>query len=203
MDIKTIERLPKTIIDFEIKNSVKPMEFSGTVVLFESVTNATIKARGHIIVHGGCGKCKLFSEYGSVFLLYGSMQEAHIEAGQNIFVKHTQNSILKAKNDIIIENSVFKSEISAGNKIISETADAKIIGGSATAINEIKINYIGNENGVETALFIESKTGYICADYIYQGASIHFGKSLNLKINTPIRRRSRIFIKDNKIEVSS
>ncbi|HPG30396.1 MAG TPA: FapA family protein [bacterium] len=200
---KNLDSLKKFIIDYEIKNAPRPLEFAGNVVLFESINNSTLKAKGHIIVHGGCGKSKLISENGSVFLLFGSMQEANISAGQNIFVKHTQNSILKAKSDIIIENSVFKSELYAGNKIISESFDAKIIGGKITAGKEVVINSIGNEQGVETFVTVLEKEGFVLADAVYPGTNIALWKLNGIRIKTHIKSKTKFFVKDNQIAFNS
>ncbi|MBP7653853.1 DUF342 domain-containing protein [Candidatus Dependentiae bacterium] len=198
-----IENLKKFIIDYEIKNTPKPLEFNGNVVLFESITNSSLKAKGHIIIHGGCGKSNLISECGSVFLLFGSMQDANITAGQNIYIKHTQNSVLKAKNDIIIENSVFKSDLTAGNKIISESADAKIIGGKISVGKEVNINTLGNEQGVETFIKVTEKDGVIIAHTVYSGVNIQLWKMNNIRIKTPHHSKTKFFIKDNLLCIDS
>ncbi len=191
------------IIDKEIINPQHPLYYKGDTVFYESISNAAITAKGHIIIHGGCGSSSLTSEQGSVFLLFGSMQETNITSFHNIYVKHTQNSILKAGKDVIIESSVFKSNITAGDRVISEAIDSKIIGGKVTAKNEINIDIIGNDKGVETILAVENPEGIVRSTLLYPGAYISIGKLPPYKISRIIKGRIKLSIKNKQVHLEN
>lgn len=167
-----LKQLPTTQIEHAICHLTLPWTVPGNLVLQGDVVHAEIEARGHIIAHGAAEHCRLESELGSVFLLYGSMAYTKITAHLNIFVKHTADSSLAAGQDIIIEHSVVGSVLRAGRKVISESGDASIVGGRVEAGQEVAVSDLGNASGVETLVSVRDPHGQIRFQALYPGVRL-------------------------------
>jgi hypothetical protein len=190
-----------TIIDYKISELKEPFYTKKNLIIQQDVKNAKLKAKGNIISYADCENCLLESETGTVFLLMGSLSSTNIVAAKNIYVKHSLKSNLIAGQDIIIEKSVFMSELKAGNKIINESKESKIVGGTSKANTFIISNEIGNSQNVETKLILTSFNAEVIFGKLYKGVKVKIGDYLfvpEIEYN-----RSRIRIINNKINVIS
>ncbi|SCA58365.1 hypothetical protein AB751O23_AA_00340 [Chlamydiales bacterium SCGC AB-751-O23] len=181
--------MEQTIVEEEIKNPSSPIESDGHLYFESSITNATVNAKGNIIIGDNCEGCTLNSTLGSVFILYGSSHNAKVAAGKNIYVKHVVNSNLDAKGDIIIENTSMDSQLIAGGTIVTESKVGQIIGGSSKAATLIKSFAIGNKRQRETSVEVESESGIVEAEIVYSEVKVkvHEASELITKENKQIR----------------
>lgn len=160
--------------------SSKPYIYDGHVAIHADISGVTIRAKGNIVAMGDCEDCALESELGTVFLLYGSLQDTRIKAKVNIYVKHSMKSQLEAGNDIIIEKHMMMSDLRAWRGVISESPEAKIVGGITIAGETIVVDAIGNENQVRTAVSVMKDTGVILCNRIYPQVSLSVGRVVRL-----------------------
>ncbi len=160
--------------------SSKPYIYDGHVAIHADISGVTIRAKGNIVAMGDCEDCALESELGTVFLLYGSLQDTRIKAKVNIYVKHSMKSQLEAGNDIIIEKHMMMSDLRARRGVISESPEAKIVGGITIAGETIVVDAIGNENQVRTAVSVMKDTGVILCNRIYPQVSLSVGRVVRL-----------------------
>ena len=160
--------------------SSKPYLYNGHIAIQTDISGVTIRAKGNIVAMGDCEDCTLESELGTVFLLYGSLQDTRIKAKVNIYVKHSMKSQLQAGNDIIIEKHMMMSDLRAGRGVISESPDARIVGGITIAGETIVVDAIGNENQVRTAVSVMRPSGVILCNRIYPQVSLSVGRVVKL-----------------------
>ncbi len=179
-----LKQLPTTVAEHSVSRLALPWVVPGNLVLHGDVVHAEIEAQGHIIANGSAEHCRLLSERGSVFLLYGSMAYTKIKAAINIYVKHSAESGLVAGRDIVIEKSVTGSMLRAGRKVISESGDASIVGGQVEAGAEVVVHCIGNSSGSETAVAVRDPNGRIQFTAIYPGVRLKIGDA-ELRIAAP------------------
>jgi hypothetical protein len=173
-----LKQLPTTVADHAVCNLALPWIVPGNLVLQDDIIHSEAEAQGHIVVEGSAEHCRLESELGSVFLLYGSTAYTKIKAGINIFVKHSANSALTAGQDIIIEKSVIGSVLQAGRKVISESGDASIVGGRVSAGQEIAVYGLGNGSNTETEIVVLSPGGQIRFSRIFPGVRLKIGHAV-------------------------
>lgn len=124
---------------------------------------------------GECEGSRIESECGSVFLLYGSMKKSRVAAGVNIYVKHAQDAELVAGRDVIIEHSVINSNIRAGERIISEQREGRIMGGRGEAGSCIDIFALGSVADVPTEVVIRNAEGCFFAQEIHPKVTLSIG----------------------------
>lgn len=160
--------------------SSRPYEYGGHIALQTDIRGVTIRAKGNIVALGDCDNCSLESELGTVFLLYGSLQDTRIKAKINIYVKHSMQSRLEAGTDIVIEKHIMLSDLRAGRGVVSESPDARIVGGITIAGETIVVDAIGNENQVRTAVSVRRDTGAILCNRIYPQVSVSVGRVVKL-----------------------
>ncbi len=175
-----LDALKNEDIEKAPRPSSKPYLYNGHIAIQADISGVSIRAKGNIVAMGDCEDCTLESELGTVFLLYGSLQDTRIKAKLNIYVKHSMKSQLEAGNDIIIEKHMMMSDLRAGRGVISESPDAKIVGGITIAGETIVVDAIGNENQVRTAVSVMQASGVILCNRIYPQVSLSVGRVVKL-----------------------
>jgi uncharacterized protein (DUF342 family) len=108
----------------------------GNVEVFGMVEAAEIYATGNILIKNGifgAGKC-------------------HLYAGGNILAKYVENASMKAGKDVIINDSIMRSQIKAGGKIKVNNINGDIVGGHLEALEEITAGAFGSDLHVPTEL---------------------------------------------------
>lgn len=108
----------------------------GDVEIFGMVEAADIFAGGNILIKNGifgAGKC-------------------HLAAGGNILARFVENASLRAGKDVIVNDSITRSQIKAGGKIKINNYTGDILGGHLEALEEITAGVFGSELHVPTEL---------------------------------------------------
>ena len=137
------------------------INFEGSISIRGTVSNGfTVIAKGDISIEGaeGVSGAKLIkSVEGDIYIRGGifGAGETRVEAGGNIFVKHVNEAILKAGNEINIGFYAMGANLTA-NSILLDERKGKIIGGRAVAKNQIVTAISGNRLERRTDLIIES-----------------------------------------------
>lgn len=96
------------------------------------------------------------SKDGDVFIKGGIFGQgmSKVQAEKNIFVKHANNCILVAKEDIHIGYYAIGSSLE-GRNIIADEKRGKLIGGKIKAIGKISAAVIGNKMELKTIIEVE------------------------------------------------
>lgn len=108
----------------------------GDVEIFGMVEAADITANGNILIKNGVfggGNCNL-------------------SAGGNILARYVENAIIKAGKDVVVNDSISRSQVKAGGKIKISSTNGDILGGHLEAVDEISAGVFGSELSVPTLL---------------------------------------------------
>jgi hypothetical protein len=95
-----------------------------------------VYAEGNILIKNGifgAGKC-------------------HLYAGGNILAKYVENATLKSLKDVIVNDSITRSQIKAGGKIKVNNYSGDILGGHLEAVEEITAGVFGSDLHIPTEL---------------------------------------------------
>lgn len=123
--------------------------FLGTVVVNGNVEDGyDIKASGNIEVNGAVGACHLESD-GDIIVSHGIVgrDECQIKCGGSLWAKFIQNSKVEAGENIIVQDSIMNSEVSAQKRIILQGKRAQITGGHLFATETVLAKNIGSAGG--------------------------------------------------------
>ncbi len=123
--------------------------FLGTVVVNGNVEDGyDIKASGNIEVNGAVGACHLESD-GDIIVSQGIVgrDECEIICGGSLWAKFIQNSKVKVEENIIVNDSIMNSEVSAQHRIILQGKRAQITGGHLFATETVLAKNIGSAGG--------------------------------------------------------
>lgn len=155
-----LSSLPQKTIHGDLQGSSLPHISSGHLLIEGNVSGAKVEIEGNIVIMGNCAQSSIQSHRGTIFMLYGSSQENHLLAKQNIFLKYCTHSKVEAGEKIVIETDILNSELCAGTSLCSEHPEGKIFGGKVQAKESIFIPIVGNEK-TSTFLEVEEKRGII------------------------------------------
>ena len=129
--------------------------FMGTVVCRGNVEDGfNIKADGNIEIYGSVGNCKIEAE-GDIVISQGVMgrDEGEIRTPKNVWARFIQNATVDAGEDIVVNDNIMNSNVTAMHKILLKGKRAQIIGGHLFATEEISAKNIGaGGGGTETIL---------------------------------------------------
>lgn len=138
------------------------LEFEGSISIRGTVQHGfTVIAKGDISIEGpeGVSGAKLIKSIdGDIFIrggIFGLGGETRVEAGGSIFVKHVNEANLVAGEDIQIGFYALGSTLKA-HTILLDERKGKIIGGTATAKNQIVTAISGNRLERRTELIIHT-----------------------------------------------
>lgn len=137
------------------------LEFDGSISIRGTVQNGfTVIAKGDVSIEapeGVAGANLIKSIDGDIYIRGGifGLGETRIEAGGSIFVKHVNEANLYAGQDIYIGFYAIGSNLKA-HSILLDERKGKIIGGTATAKNQIITAISGNRLERRTELIINS-----------------------------------------------
>lgn len=136
------------------------LEFDGSISIKGTVaTGFTVIATGDISIEGieGVSGAKLIKSIeGDVYIRGGIFGLGHtiVEAGNNIYVKHVNEAILKAQNELHVGSYAIGSELNAFSILLDERK-GKIIGGTAVAKSAIVTAISGNHLERRTELILD------------------------------------------------
>lgn len=142
----------------EIKGDVGPstgdINFVGSVKVYGNIKSGyKIKAEGDIEVEGYVEAAELISG-GKVFLKRGirGMGKGIVKAAGDIVAKFAENCTLQAEKDVIVNEAIMHSTVSAGNKIEVKGKKGLLVGGSVRAGKEVRANVIGSPMATVTVV---------------------------------------------------
>lgn len=154
--VSVINRRIHVLDVYEVNESISMkignIDFPGSVIIRGDVpTGFTIKASGDITIFGLVEAATIIAS-GSVTVSEGiaGLRTGTIEAGEDVNIGYVNQGIIRAKNDILVENSIMHSECTAENNIICNRGN--IVGGILSAGGAIIANNIGNRMNTKTSL---------------------------------------------------
>lgn len=149
---KRIHVLDVYEVNESISMKIGNIDFPGTVIIRGDVpTGFTIKASGDIKIFGLVEAATIIAD-GTVMVSEGiaGLGTGKIEAGEDVQIGYINQGIVKAQNNILVENSIMHSECTAQNDIICNRGN--IVGGVISAGGAIQANSVGNRMNTKTNL---------------------------------------------------
>ncbi|MCR5724573.1 MAG: FapA family protein [Treponema sp.] len=129
--------------------------FNGKVVCKGNVEDGfNIKASGDIEISGAVGRCHIESD-GNIIVSQGIMgrDEGEIICGKTLWAKFIQNTKVSVGENVIVNDSIMNSDVTAMKKIVLQGKRAQITGGHLFATEIIAAKNIGSTGGgTETVL---------------------------------------------------
>lgn len=128
------------------------IDFPGTVVIKGTVLDGfRVNARGDIIIEKSVGRVSL-SATGNIILAGGivSRDDGFISSGQSVYARFVETASVRAKENIIIEEAVMHSRLTAGKRIHIESGRGELIGGVTVCGKLVRAKKIGARAGSPT-----------------------------------------------------
>src|SRR5699024_6610991 len=139
-------------VNESISMKIGNIDFPGSVIIRGDVpTGFTVKAAGDVKVFGLVEAATIIAE-GTVTISEGiaGLRIGRIEAGEDVQIGYINQGIIRARKNILVENSVMHSECTAENDFVCNRGN--IVGGIISAGGAIKANNIGNRMNTKTSL---------------------------------------------------
>lgn len=140
----------KNDVDFSVGN----IDFVGNVQIKGDVKSGfSVRAGGDIEVFGMVEAADVFAD-GNILIKNGIFGggKCHLAAGGNILARYIENATLRAHKDVIVNDSISRSNVKAGGKIRINNYTGDIIGGHLEALEEICAGVFGSDLQVPTEL---------------------------------------------------
>ncbi|MBM9502192.1 FapA family protein [Leptospira sp. 201903071] len=144
--------------------------FLGSIVITGNVEdNYSVKAAGNIEIYGTVQKARVEAD-GDIIIRQGisGREEAHIEStGGNVIAKFIQSATVITEKDVLVQEGILHSFVSAGGKILCNGKRGQIVGGTVRASELIGARSIGSSANPATELVvgIDPKVLKQIADY--------------------------------------
>ena len=135
-------------VDFQTGN----IDFVGSIVVQGSVRSGfSIHASGNVEIRGPVEAAIIVAD-GDVVLHYGMQGSGtgQIIAGKSVNAKFFENSMVRAKDDIVVTDAVMYSQLEAGQKIQIVGRQGRLVGGEAIAGTEFQVRTVGSKLGMKT-----------------------------------------------------
>lgn len=141
----------------QIKGSVDlstgNINFAGDVVIQGSVTEGfSVKAGGNVDIAGMVSGGSVEGQNVTVRQGIVGLNKAVISASDTVAAKFVENAKISADQDILIQDVVLHSQLSAGKKVRVEGRRGQIVGGVIAAGDEIVAKTAGNSSTTPTDL---------------------------------------------------
>ena len=129
------------------------IDFSGDVAIQGSVQEGfSVKAGGNIDIAGIVSGGSVSGHNVNVRLGILGLNKGVIKATGNVIAKFIENATVEADQDILVNDVVLHSHLSAGGKIRVEGKRGQIVGGVAAAGDEIVAKSAGTASTIDTEL---------------------------------------------------
>ncbi len=145
---------------FEVRGNVDissgDVDFVGNVIVHGDVTDGfEVKADGNVEVRGMVN-CSRVQATGNVVILGGFLgkDKGEIISDGSVGVKFVENGTIRAAESVVVEKAVMHSTILAGKRLHVKGTKGLLVGGSATAGEEIEATTIGSALGTKTQLSV-------------------------------------------------
>lgn len=148
-----ISVIPILEIEGNVDLSTGNIEFIGSVTVRGSVqAGFTVKAEGNVEVFGSVAGGAV--EGKSVMVKGGIQGRSHgyVKAKKNVIAKFIENAKVYAGADVMVNDTILHSEVSAGKRVIVEGKRGMIAGGTITAGAEIRAKVVGTYMAIGTNL---------------------------------------------------
>ncbi|ENH98212.1 hypothetical protein J416_00664 [Gracilibacillus halophilus YIM-C55.5] len=150
------DRILQVFPVYEVKGDVSletgNLDFVGSITIHGNVpTGYTIHAKGDITVFGLVEGAHL--EAGENITIkegIAGMEKATIHAGANLHCGYINQADVHVGKDLVIQNSIMHSQCVAQENVFCENGN--IIGGSISAGKKIVVNHVGNKANTKTEL---------------------------------------------------
>ncbi len=148
-----ISVVPVIEIKEDVDLSTGNIEFVGNVVVRGSVQPGfTVKAEGNVEIYGTVSGGIVEGKNILIKMGIQGMHRGYVKAAENLVAKFIENATAQAGNDIIVNEVVLHSRLSAGKKVIVEGRRGLIAGGNVMAGEEIRAKLIGTQMATSTEL---------------------------------------------------
>lgn len=138
----------------DVNFSVGNIDFVGNVQITGDVKSGfSVRAGGDIEVFGMVEAADVFAT-GNILIKNGifGAGKCHLAAGGNILARYVENASLKAGKDVIVNDSISRSQVKCGGKIKINNPSGDIVGGHLEALEEISAGVFGSDLHVPTEL---------------------------------------------------
>jgi uncharacterized protein len=156
--ISMVEGKPAVISVYVVKHdvnfSVGNIDFVGNVQIMGDVKSGfSVRAGGDVEIFGMVESADVFAE-GNILVKNGifGAGNCHLAAGGNILARYVENASLRAYKDVIINDSISRSNIKAGGKIKVNNYSGDVVGGRLEALEEITAGIFGSGFHIPTEL---------------------------------------------------
>lgn len=130
------------------------VKFVGTVIIKGAVEEGYSVEATNIEVHGVVNRSRLVAT-GNIVVQSGifGKGEGYIKAGKSVWAKFINEATVEAEENVIVNDSILNSNVTAMKNILLRGKKAQIIGGHLLATEEICAKRIGSSGGgTETIL---------------------------------------------------
>ena len=144
---------PVIEIKGDVDLSTGNVDFVGNVVVRGSVqTGFTVKAAGNVEINGSVSGGTV--EGANIVIRMGiqGMQRGYVRAKENVTTKFIENAIVSAEGDVMVNDVILHSNVSAGKRVIVEGRRGFIAGGHVIAAEEVRAKTGGTHLAVATDL---------------------------------------------------
>jgi uncharacterized protein (DUF342 family) len=114
------------------------LKLDGDLEVIGNVEDASIEAKGNIMVKGG---------------FFGSGQ-GHMYADGDVMLKYVEAQTVSSGGTIIVGGEIVNCQITAKDKVLVRGRHGKIIGGDVRAGKEIRASEIGTDTGTRTNVYV-------------------------------------------------
>jgi uncharacterized protein (DUF342 family) len=153
MQNNKVHVLPVIEIKGDVDLSTGNVEFVGNVLVRGSVQSGfTVKADGNVEINGSVSGGSV--EGNNVVIRMGiqGAQRGYVRARENVTTKFIENATVSAGGDVMVNDVILHSHVSAGKRVIVEGRRGFIAGGHVLAAEEIRAKTVGTHLAVATDL---------------------------------------------------
>lgn len=148
------------VVNSDLDYSVGNVSFTGMVVVNGFVRDGfEIATDGEVCINGGVEGARITTTEGDITIRLGVQGQgrAVLSAGGNVKAKFIHQAAINAGGDVIVQEAIMHSTITAGSGVMAEGAGGCIIGGRVHAQDTIITQKLGSEAHPRTHLILEKR----------------------------------------------
>jgi uncharacterized protein (DUF342 family) len=137
-------------IDFATGN----IDFLGNIIIHGNIAPGfKVHATGDIEIKGFVEGAQVIAE-GSIEVKGGITSGAKglVKAGQNVYARFIENSIVEAGGDVVVRDSIMQSQVRSGGSVVVSDRRAIIVGGVIQAFNLVQSKVLGSQLATQTVI---------------------------------------------------
>lgn len=155
-DVVHVENI--LVLDGDVDYSSGNIDFSGILIVNGVVRQGfDVRADGNISVNQGVEGARVESRKGDVTIRLGvhGQNKALIKAAGNIKAKFFNQAKVEAGGDIVVQQAITHSDVSARGSVLAQGPRGSIIGGAVRAGYTVIARFIGSGAHVKTSVTLE------------------------------------------------